>query len=288
MKVAVLGDVHANFTALEAVTDHVERWKPDVVISAGDIINRGPSSRECLDLIRRKSKGNGWRTLKGNHEDYVIHQATPEAERDGPLFECFRQSFWTLKKINNDVSTVRDWEDVIDMVGPGESILRVAHGSALGNNLGIYPRSSDEDLVAKGGEPAPAVFCGGHTHTAFSRRVGDTLFVNAGSVGIPFDGNWRAGYAQLTFENGTWQENIVRLEYDREKTLLEYVNSGFLTEAGPVAWLVLGEYLFARSQLFAWHRDYFDLVLRGEREIEETVREQLERQGMWSRVRGYL
>ena len=99
MKVAVLGDAHANFTALQAVNDHVERWQPDVVISAGDIINRGPSSGECLDLIMSQAQNNGWRTLRGNHEDYVIHQSTPEAVREGPLFECFYQSYWTLKKI---------------------------------------------------------------------------------------------------------------------------------------------------------------------------------------------
>ena len=149
MKVAVLGDAHANFTALQAVTDHVERWQPDVVVSAGDIINRGPSSGECLDLITQKSIEKGWRTLRGNHEDYVIHQSTAEAERDGPLFECFYQSYWTLKKINGDVSGIRDWADIIELNGPDGSIVRVAHGSALGNNQGIYPKSTNEELISK-------------------------------------------------------------------------------------------------------------------------------------------
>ena len=288
MKVAVLGDAHANLSALETVIDHVERWAPDVVVAGGDMINRGPSSMACLSLVLEKARTKGWRTLRGNHEDYVIHQSTPEAEREGPLFECFRQSYWTFQKIGRDVSAINKWEDLVEINSPDGSIVRVAHGSALGNNRGIYPKSSDEDLVEKGGAPSPAVFCGGHTHAAFIRRVNGTLFVNAGSVGIPFDGDWRAGYAQLSYDGRGWRGEVIRLAYDREGTLAEYTGSGFLTEAGPIAWLVLGEYLFSKSQLYAWHRDYFDLVLQGERGIEETVIEQLVLQGMWERVRAYL
>ncbi len=288
MKIAVLGDVHANLAAFETVIDHVEKWAPDVVISTGDIINRGPSSGECLDLVVEKSKSRGWHTLRGNHEDYIIHQSTPQAERDGPVFECFYQSYWTFQQIDCDVSAIRTWKDLLEVEGPDGSLVRVAHGSVLGNNRGIFPKSSDEDLILKGGEPKPAVFCAGHTHAAFSRMLNGTLFVNVGSVGIPFDGDWRAGYARLTFKKGSWLEEIVRLEYDREKTLAEYANSGFLTDAGPIAWLVLGEYLFAKSQLYSWHRDYFDLVMQGELDLETTVREQLEAQGMWEKVRSFL
>ena len=288
MKVAVFGDVHANRTALEAVIDHVEHWKPDVVVSVGDVVNRGPSSAGTLQLLREKSIANGWQMLRGNHEDYIIHQAQPDAEREGPLFECFYQAFWTYQQLGKDVSVIERWEDVAEVAGPDRSLVRIAHGSVLGNSKGIFPGSSDEDLVKKGGRPLPAVFVGGHTHLAFSRKVKDTLFVNAGSVGIPFDGDWRAGYAQLTFFDGCWHEELIRLAYDREATLNEYRQSGFLSEAGPIAWLVLGEYLYARSQLYIWHRDYLEIVSAGERTIEACVREQLEKQGMWERVRAYL
>ena len=32
---AVLADVHANFPALQAVTEHMDAWQPDVVVGAG-------------------------------------------------------------------------------------------------------------------------------------------------------------------------------------------------------------------------------------------------------------
>jgi diadenosine tetraphosphatase ApaH/serine/threonine PP2A family protein phosphatase len=53
----------------------------------------------------------------------------------------------------------------------------------------------------------------GHTHRPYTKGVGDVLFVNAGSVGKPKDGDWRACYAIL--ELGAQEPvQFVRVEYD--------------------------------------------------------------------------
>lgn len=288
MKIAVLGDVHGNLTALQAVADHISGWHADMIVSVGDIINRGPSSPECLNFVEEMSGEEGWHLLRGNHEDYVIHQSERDASRSGPQRDPFYQAYWTYRQIGKDVTGISGWRDLFEMEAPDDSVARVAHGSVLGNQHGIFRQSTDEDLIKKGGRPAPAIFCGGHTHAAFIREVHGTLFVNAGSVGIPFDGDWRAGYAQLTWSRGRWDAEIVRLAYHRQKTLAEYSESGFLTEAGPIAWLVLGEYLFARSQLYTWHTKYLDPVTEGAITIEAAVLEQLEQQGMWDEVHRWL
>ena len=49
MKIAVLSDIHGNFVALQAVFEHIEAWRPDHTIVAGDIVNRGPRSKDCLE-----------------------------------------------------------------------------------------------------------------------------------------------------------------------------------------------------------------------------------------------
>lgn len=285
MKIAVFGDVHGNLASFEAVAADIDRWRPDLVISTGDIINRGPSPAPCLERVETRRKADGWRTLRGNHEDYVIHQATSQAVRTGPKFASYYQSYWTLLRIGGDVDGIKSWDDLVEVAGPEGTVVRVAHGSASANDVGIFPHNSVEELVARGGLPSPDVFCAGHTHTAFLRRANGTLFVNAGSVGIPFDGDWRAGYARLTWFNEGWEGEVVRLEYDRDRTLKEYHESGFLAEAGPISWLVLAEYVYARSQLFSWHRDYFPLIMEGRADIESTVRDQLERQGVWEKIR---
>lgn len=288
MKIAVLGDVHGNLSAFRAVVEDIAAWQPDTVVSVGDIINRGPSPADCLRLVEEKARLDGWQLLRGNHEDYVIDQAGLAAARTGPDRDSFYQAYWTYLQIGRDVAGISAWEDLVELSGPAGSLVRIAHGSVLGSQRGIFPQSPDDDLLVKGGRPAPAVFCGGHTHAAFTRTVAGTLFVNAGSVGIPFDGDWRAGYARLTWAEARWHAEIVRLSYPRDQTLAEYAESGFLTEAGPIAWLVLAEYLFASSQLYRWHRDYLEPVTAGEITIESAVVEQLEKQGMWEAVRKRL
>ena len=42
MKLAILADIHGNLPAFRVVTDHIERWKPDAVLLAGDVVNRPP------------------------------------------------------------------------------------------------------------------------------------------------------------------------------------------------------------------------------------------------------
>ena len=97
MKIAILADIHSNLPALQAVVSHIEQWKPDEVMVAGDIVNRGPRPLECLEVIREKQRTDGWLVVRGNHEDYVIGHTLPDAPRRGPAFEIYRAAYWTYE-----------------------------------------------------------------------------------------------------------------------------------------------------------------------------------------------
>ena len=75
MKIAVLADIHGNMPALERVTTHIEAWGADQVIVAGDVVNRGPQPRTCLQFVEDKQQSAGWQVVRGNHEDYVLVHA---------------------------------------------------------------------------------------------------------------------------------------------------------------------------------------------------------------------
>ena len=72
MKVAVFSDVQAVLPALEAVIEHIEAWRPDMVVMAGDLVNRGPDSGGCLELFDRMRREQGWLPVNGNHEVWVL------------------------------------------------------------------------------------------------------------------------------------------------------------------------------------------------------------------------
>jgi putative phosphoesterase len=269
MKIAVLSDIHGNYPALLTVAAHVEAWQPDLVMLAGDIVNRGPRSAECLAFILAKQREAGWQLVIGNHEEYVIAQGKQQA--NGPQAEIQRASCWTYERLNRDVSVLEALPFSLELAGPEGDKVRVTHGSMLGTRDGIYPQTEFAELLAKVGHPLPAVFCVGHTHQPLVRTVNGTLVVNAGSVGLPFDGDWHASYAQVTWRNSEWRAQIVRLCYDRGQAERDFYETGFIDQGGPLTRLMLRELQNARGLIYGWAQAYEQPVLRGEIDLEHSV-----------------
>jgi hypothetical protein len=158
---------------------------------------------------------------------------------------------------------------------PGRSSsseFRVLHASVRNNRDGIYVNTKDKELVQKIA-PVPAVFVTAHTHRPLIRRYNGSLVVNVGAVGAPFDGDHRASYGQFTWDRNGWQAEIVRLPYNRCQTERDYLESGFLEGAGPLAQLMLVELRMAHGLIYRWASTYQDAVLAGEILMEDSVRE---------------
>ncbi len=282
MKIAVIGDPHANFAALQATVEHVEAWEPDEVVVLGDMINRGPRPGECMRLLLEKARSRGWLLLRGNHEDYVISQSLPDAPRSGPAFEVHRASFWTYSKLDCDVTELQKMPVQRSLEDPQGAEIRFVHASMQGMRVGIYPETSDQVLSQRMGEdrqqpedPHLSVFCVGHTHRPLVRSLHHTLVINAGSAGLPFDGDTHPAYAQLSRRRGKWQANIVRIEYDRAQTERDYYQTGYLEDGGPLARIVQYELATARSLLYSWAVKYQEPATAGLITVEESVREYL-------------
>jgi hypothetical protein len=59
--------------------------------------------------------------------------------------------------------------------------------------------------------------------------------VNPGSVGAPINGDWRAQYGLLTWQNGGWQVALRAVAYDRSQMWAQADESGYLAEGGAFA-----------------------------------------------------
>lgn len=278
-KLAVLADIHANLYALEAVAAHVENWRPDHVIVAGDILNRGARPRECLEFVQARERSCGWRTVRGNHEDYVIGLARLGPDVSPAMRAVHRGSYWTLAQLGGQVAALEAMPFQQSLIDPHGGEARVVHASMRGNRDGIFPHTCVEGLAAQI-SPPPAVLCAGHTHLPLVRRLDGTLVVNAGSVGLPFDGDRRAAYAQLTWRAGAWRADVIRLDYPVERTEQDFTASGYLEGAGPLAEIVRCELQNARSLLFGWADRYQARALQGEVTMEDSVREYLRETGL--------
>ncbi|GAB4494898.1 MAG: metallophosphoesterase family protein [Anaerolineales bacterium] len=276
MKLAIFADVHANYTALQAVLAEIAAWQPERVIVAGDIVNRGPQPLQCWQLLQGMADSAGWFLMRGNHEDYVIDVAAHP--KSGYEREFLQPVVWTAAALGQQVAALAALPEGISLHAPNGSELRVRHASMRHNREGLYPEN-DDAMLAMRFAPAPAVFVTGHTHRAFIRQVNGTLVVNVGSAGLPFDGDTRPTYAQITWgARHGWQANIQRVNYDHAAAQRAFEETGFAHEGGALTRVMLRELQQARSLLYGWTSMYQDSVLSGTISMEESVRLYLEQQ----------
>lgn len=268
MKVAVISDIHGNVPALGTVLEHLERFGPDYVVVNGDTVSRGPRSDECLRLLAAAVGRTDaqWAFTRGNHEDYVVAHQSGSAV-DPMVFELRRLSYWTYQQLGPDQTQhIAAWPLIVELPDG----LRITHGSMGRNDQGIYPHTTDEEVRAQIA-PAPAVFATAHTHVPWIRPVDETLVVNSGSVGMPFDGDRRASYLQLALGPSGWTAEVIRLVYDYEAAERDYVDSGCLDESGALTRLIFREWKTATPLTRAWFREYYHKVLDLEITLDEAV-----------------
>ena len=222
-------------------------------------------------MLKRQEE-DGWHILSGNHEKYLLDCAAPEFSTDGPSFELNRFAYWAYQQLNGAEAQLAGLPEQFAWRAPDGSEIRVTHASMQSDRDGLYVEQSDKALE-KRMDPAPAVFVTGHTHQAFMRNVNHSLVVNTGSAGAPFDLDWRPSYGSFTWnEYSGWEAEIQRVPYDRRLIEEDYVRSGFLAEAGPLAQIMLVELRRARGLIFRWAEHYEKAVLDGELSIEESVK----------------
>jgi len=272
MKVAVFSDVQGNLPALETAIEHIQAWGPDLVIMAGDLINRGPRSGECLDRFQNLRAREGWLPVLGNHESWVLHCGR-ERPSDALDADMRRFADFAFDQISGREHQLLDWPDHLCFDGQGEdNWVHVTHGTLAGNRDGISPSSTDDDLHGKLPEDI-ALFVTAHTHKPLVRHFNDIDILNVGSVGSPFDSDIRASYGKIELRGERWHTDIVRIDYDRAATDRDFSDSGFLDLGGPLARIVYQEWRSARLLMPHWHQTYSRAVYNGDIDLEHAVDE---------------
>src|SRR6185436_2827733 len=91
MRIAIVSDIHANLTALEAVVADLKQQRPDLVVQAGDLISGGSRPAEVIDRVRDLQ----WRGVHGNTDEMVWAPERLEAALQAPAFARMRDALLT-------------------------------------------------------------------------------------------------------------------------------------------------------------------------------------------------
>lgn len=253
-RIAILADIHANLFALDAVIEDLQKQEVDEVIVAGDLVGRGPQGSAVVERVMSL----GWPSVRGNHEDYLINFYYKRIPAQWLEDEHWSGARWMSSELQQQHI---DYIDALpfSMSSAQTPEVFIVHGSTRSNQEGIGTWTSEEDINAIL-ELVPdqhhTLVCA-HTHRPLELQLNDgQTVVNVGSVGLPFNGDWRAQYAILDATSDGTQTTFRQVEYDRQAFLKHYETSGFLERAGITSAMLRMEVLHARPFLvpfLKWH-----------------------------------
>ena len=231
MRVAVISDIHANYPALEATVEAIEREAPDVVWCLGDVVGYGPHPNECCAWAQAHAN----ECLAGNHDLGVL----------GTL---------DLDSFAGDAAVAARWARSV-LAADAREYLSALPSSTVANGVGLYhgsPRDpvweyvlsweAARDAIHDSGTDVTLV---GHSHVplAIPQQDGaggghapggtaidlaaDRWLLNPGSVGQPRDGDRDAAW--LLLDLGARRAEFRRTPYDVARAQKGFRDAGLPT-----------------------------------------------------------
>ena len=222
MRYGLISDIHGNLPALEAVLADIDaREGVEAVYHLGDLVGYAPWPNEVVAALRDRAIPG----VAGNYDsttaaDYAHCGCRYEDPRQEELSHLSYE--WTRANVTPET---KRWLgglpfriDLRPLGGhtAGPRLLLV-HGNPVLNTVYWTEDRSDRfclQMADRLGARAGDVVAFGHTHKPWHRVVEGIHFVNAGSVGRPKDGDWRAGYVVVEMSGEAVAVEVVRVEYD--------------------------------------------------------------------------
>lgn len=221
-KIAVIGDIHANLEALNAILDDARSQSVTTFNCVGDVVGYNANPEECAEIVRDICPS----VICGNHDFYCSH--------DKPLDDFQPNAAlaidWTRRQIKPE--TV-EWLGALPMSKTFfPKSFSLVHGTLDMPELWGYVFDVFDADAHFTYQPTPICFHG-HTHvpavfekrgtnveryeapppgTRVSLAFGRKYFINVGSVGQPRDGNPDASY--LIYEPRSRIVEFRRVKYD--------------------------------------------------------------------------
>lgn len=231
MKIALFSDIHANIDALNPVLEDMYSRSPDAVYCLGDLVGYAPYPNEVIQAIRGKGipviAGNYDQGVGLNSDDCGCAYQTEEDKARGAESIAFTNNIITDK--NRAYLRSLPAQLRIEFgVNTDSYHLLLVHGSPRKINEYLFEDRKDKSMIRMMERAQAHIMAFGHTHKPYHKTLKDRdgnyrHAINIGSVGKPKDGDPRACYVMLQWENDldlTRKDGLnvefIRVAYDVE------------------------------------------------------------------------
>jgi predicted phosphodiesterase len=228
MKIAILGDIHGNLEALEAVLIAVGREGANRVICLGDIVGYGPDPLGCIYRLQEVEAD----LVLGNHDQAILFPekirsfnpfARPSLLHAHEIIGVDERSF--LKKSTMQLEMDGAIFSHANPIAPEEWEPLFMH-----RKISWCMDHLEHTMAFVGHTHHAMIHCKMRSRTlaltSSTVAIGPHQYlVNPGSVGQPRDGDWRASYALWDLAGGYVE--LQRVEYAVKRTKEKMLNLGY-------------------------------------------------------------
>jgi putative phosphoesterase len=210
-RIALLGDIHSNLPALEAVLRHAHEQGVDELWNTGDFVGYGAFPDEVVGLLREV----GERQVIGNYDRKVLKVKRKKEKWSRSKQPLKLMAFeWTNDQLSDaSLAFLHGLPKQLRFVATGYRVL-LTHGSPSSIKEPISPSTSKDRLQELAALSECDLIITGHSHQQLAVQVSGVWFMNPGSVGRPDDGDPRACYAILDLTTTQLAIEHYRVEYD--------------------------------------------------------------------------
>lgn len=215
-KIGVISDIHGNYPALVAVLGMLDDIGCDEIIHTGDVVDIGPDSRLCMDLLLSRKDIT---LLLGNHDrDFLLNHSTARNLSHVPT-QHKQQVFASMEPCHR--RAVEGFPLYVYRRCGGQSILFCHYAfDKQWSDMSVFPfkplltsptAEQFDEIFAD--IPFDAVFFG-HKHEPCD-LMGKRLYVDVGSVGCHPQPNARA--VVISYNDKEWSYQRVQASYDMQQ-----------------------------------------------------------------------
>jgi putative phosphoesterase len=208
MVLVALSDTHGNAAALEAVLAAVDEEGIQTILHAGDTVAGHGGNASAVALFQERGIPN----VQGESDRKVVRFLRKRVTLER---KCAPETFLALEQASQDCSSSqleylrglpRVWQAEIDGIP-----MAMCSGSVTSAS-DILRGDDDTARFQRQREIIPAqILILGGSHEPFEKRVGDTLMVSPGTVGMGDDG--LAHFAVISTESEPWQVDFRSVSY---------------------------------------------------------------------------